>query len=102
MSDAFYSRDIASPEEYYAQCVTGHGSLEERFRDIDDRANFGDYMRRLDDPLTCNFVLDFGNEDAFCATNLHQDEFKALLVKPVRSLDPCFCNIGRVLTIPAS
>lgn len=84
MSDALYSRDLVSPREYYARFAADQGSLEARFKDIDDKAHFGTSMHLLDDPHTRNFVLDFGNEDAFCATDLSASEFKTLLGKPVR------------------
>lgn len=86
MSDAFYSRDLVSPREYYARFSADQGSLEAKFKDIDDKTHFGTSMHSLEDPHTRNFVLDFGNEDAFCATNLSPSEFKNLLGKPVRQL----------------
>ncbi|KAJ5179270.1 hypothetical protein N7492_002480 [Penicillium capsulatum] len=82
MSDALYSRDLVSPREYYARFTVDQGSLETRFEDIDDETHFRTSLQLLDDPHTRNFVLDFGNEDAFCATDLNRSELKALLGKP--------------------
>ncbi|KAJ5677028.1 uncharacterized protein N7477_002661 [Penicillium maclennaniae] len=87
MADAAYYRDLLSPQDYYASLNGDRGSawsLKDKFHDIDDKIHFKPYMKRLSDPLTKNFVLDFGNEDAFCATDLDRDEFQLLLRKPVR------------------
>lgn len=75
-------REAVGPREFYAS-LEPHGPLEHMFQDIDERANFREYMTRLQDPNTSNFVLDFGNEDAFCATDLTKDYFKTLFSKPV-------------------
>ncbi|KAJ5204496.1 uncharacterized protein N7498_005375 [Penicillium cinerascens] len=85
MVDATYFRDLLSPQDYYASLDGDRDSgrlLKDKFHDIDDKTHFKPYMKRLSDPLTTNFVLDFGNEDAFCATDLDKDEFKLLLSKP--------------------
>lgn len=91
MPETVYSRDLLSPQEYYAS-VGGNrdplDSLEDKFHDIDDKTHFGPYMRRLEDPRTWNFVLDFGNEDAWCATDLRTDDIKLLLRKQVRGNPP--------------
>lgn len=50
---------------------------------IDEKMQFYGAMRRLEDPLTRNFVLDFGNDDAWCASDLDTDELKLLFSKPV-------------------
>lgn len=87
MADAAYLRDRLGPQDYYASLDGDRGSgrlLKDKFHDIDDKIHFKPYMKRLSDPLTTNFVLDFGNEDAFCATDLDTDEFKLLLSKQVR------------------
>lgn len=87
MAEAVYTRDLLNPQEYYARLggdrTSREGSLKDRFHDIDDKAHFVDYMSLLQNPLTENFVLDFGNEDAWCATNLNEDELKLLLRGPV-------------------
>jgi hypothetical protein len=87
MADAAYVHGLLSPQGYYARLDGDRDSawpLKDKFHDIDDPTHFKPYMKRLSDPLTKNFVLDFGNEDAFCATDLGKDEFKLLLSKPVR------------------
>lgn len=80
-------RDGLSPQEYYASLggdrTSLEGSLKDKFHDIDDKAYFANYMGRLQHQLTQNFVLDFGNEDAWCATNLKKDELTMLLGRPV-------------------
>lgn len=89
MAGTVYTRDGLSPQEYYASLGgdrTWEGSLKDKFHDIDDKIHFNEYMGRLQHPHTENFVLDFGNEDAWCATNLKKDELTLLLSRPV-----CWC-----------
>lgn len=83
MSDTVYSRDPTTPRDYYSG-LDNDGSLAEKFKDIDEKIQFYGAMRRLEDPLTKNFVLDFGNDDAWCASDLDTDELRLLLDKPVR------------------
>jgi hypothetical protein len=82
MAETVYSRDPTAPLDYYSS-LDGGGPLVDKFKDIDDKIQFITAMRRLEDPLTGNFVLDFGNEDAWCASDLNTEEFKLLLGKPV-------------------
>ncbi|KAJ5351406.1 hypothetical protein N7452_000380 [Penicillium brevicompactum] len=82
MSETVYSRDsTTTPQEYYSG-LGNDGSIEEKFKDIDDKTQFYGAMRRLEDPLTKNFVLDFGNDDAWCASDLDTNELNLLLSKP--------------------
>lgn len=78
-----FMRESLDPKKYY-EGIQGHrGSLLEKFNDIDDPSYFRQYMQLLKEPETQNFVLDFGNEDAYCATDLVTEDFKALLSPPV-------------------
>lgn len=80
MSETIYSRDSTTPPDYYS----GLGaSLGEKFKNIDDDVQFQDAVCRLRDPLTRNFVLDFGDDDAWCASNLDTAELELLPTKPV-------------------
>lgn len=87
--------------DYYAS-LDSEGLLVEKFKDIDDKIQFSYAMRRLQDPLTRNFVLDFGNEDAWCASDLNSNEMELLLSKPVRLFEtllgasPFLFNIQRL------
>ncbi|KAF4252946.1 hypothetical protein CNMCM8714_006934 [Aspergillus fumigatus] len=81
MSSSSPSND-QSPYEYYAS-FTDRPSLQNIFRDIDEESCFNAYNSRLRDSQTQNFVLDFGNEDAWCAMNLSHEDFSLLLRKPV-------------------
>jgi hypothetical protein len=84
MAETIYERsDPRTAKEYYASLQGAHGTLESKFKNIDDKANFVDYMQRLKNPLTRSFVLDFGNEDAFCATDLNSGDFRGLLTGQV-------------------
>ncbi|RHZ43210.1 uncharacterized protein CDV56_100933 [Aspergillus thermomutatus] len=80
MSGSLASHD-QNPYEYYAS-FTGRPALQDKFRDIDEESCFHAYLRRLRDAQTQNFVLDFGNDDAWCAMNLGQEDFGLLLRKP--------------------
>ncbi|KGO68267.1 Small GTPase superfamily, ARF/SAR type [Penicillium italicum] len=86
MSHTTDSRDSTAPQDYYSS-LDDEGSLVEKFKNIDDKTQFNVAMRCLKDPLTQNFVLDFGNEEAWCASNLGTHELKLLLSKP---RDRCF------------
>jgi hypothetical protein len=94
MSSSSPSND-QSPYEYYAS-FTDRPSLQNIFRDIDEESCFNAYNRRLRDSQTQNFVLDFGNEDAWCAMNLSHEDFSLLLRKPVSRIR-IFINHGQVL-----
>lgn len=87
MAKPVYSREGPGPTEYYASLGGDHipleGSLKDKFHDIDDKVHFDEYRCQLWSSDTKNFVLDFGNEDAWCATNLRKDELTLLLSRPV-------------------
>lgn len=76
-------QDVFSPEEYYASLQPTGSLLKQKFQNIDDPDHFAEYMKRLRNPSTNNFVLDFGNEDAFCATDMRLEDFKTLFSKKV-------------------
>ncbi|KAJ5733840.1 hypothetical protein N7493_002626 [Penicillium malachiteum] len=76
------SRDSQNPQDYYAGFKREGGSLQHHFQDVDDLTHFKTYMRQLEQPETRNFVLDFGNEDAYCAINLETEDLRALLSQP--------------------
>ncbi|KAJ5382585.1 hypothetical protein N7517_000496 [Penicillium concentricum] len=81
MSYTTDSHESTAPHDYYSS-LDDDGSLVGKFESIDDKTQFYTAMRRLEDPLTQNFVLDFGNEEAWCASDLGTDELKQLLSKP--------------------
>lgn len=74
---------LLSPQEYYANLSGDRPSLGGKFHDIDDKTHFYNAMRRLEEPCTRNFVLDFGNEDAWYAADLDTEDVKLLLSRPV-------------------
>ncbi|KAJ5588563.1 hypothetical protein N7537_011241 [Penicillium hordei] len=86
MSHTTDSRDSTAPQDYYSS-FDDEGAFVEKFKNIDDKTQFYTAMRCLEDPLTQNFVLDFGNEEAWCASDLGTNELKLLLSKP---RDKCF------------
>ncbi|KAL4899561.1 hypothetical protein BDW74DRAFT_163400 [Aspergillus multicolor] len=78
MSEASPVRSLMTAEEYYSS-FPSHPNINKRFNDIDDPSCFREYLASLRDVQTQNFVLDFGNEDAWCAVNLEQQDVTALL-----------------------
>ncbi|KAL4989283.1 hypothetical protein BDW68DRAFT_156950 [Aspergillus falconensis] len=77
MSEASPVRSLMTAQEYYSSFP--HQNIREKFHDIDDPAHFREHLALLRDVQTQNFVLDFGNEDAWCAVNLEQQDLTALL-----------------------
>ncbi|KAL4816380.1 hypothetical protein BDW67DRAFT_162205 [Aspergillus spinulosporus] len=78
MSEASPVRSLMTAQEYYSS-FPNHPKIKERFHDIDDPAHFREHLALLRNVQTQNFVLDFGNEDAWCAVNLEQQDVTALL-----------------------
>lgn len=70
------------PFEYYSS-LERRPHLYDKFHDIDDKAYFMAYSKLLGEAQTQNFVLDFGNEDAWCAVNLEKEDIASLLRSPV-------------------
>ena len=83
MSELPQPRSFQTPEDYYSS-FTSCPHLETKFQDIDEEVNFKAYLQYLRDARTQNFVLDFGDNDAWCAVNLEQKDIATLLHKPVR------------------
>lgn len=65
-------------KDYYSK-TTGRPELFSKFLDIDLDDNLPKANSHLNDPLTRNFVVDFGSDDAYCAPNLEEDDLVALL-----------------------
>jgi len=90
--------------EYYSSFSNRPG-LAQKFNNIDEDVHFRDYQKHLQDAATQNFVLDFGNDDAWCAVNLDEEDFAALLDTPVFfsffifSCNVCVCIDNRLIGI---
>jgi hypothetical protein len=69
--------------EYY-ESLSSHTPISEKFKDIDNAQNFLHFQQMLVDKATRNFVLDFGDEDAWCGFNLTENDFVALIDGQVR------------------
>ncbi|KAL4976317.1 hypothetical protein BDW66DRAFT_135164 [Aspergillus desertorum] len=78
MSEASPVRSLMTAQEYYSS-FQHHPNIREKFRNIDDPAHFREYLALLRDVQTQNFVLDFGNEEAWCVVNLERQDLTALL-----------------------
>ncbi|KAJ0416073.1 hypothetical protein BJY00DRAFT_304404 [Aspergillus carlsbadensis] len=78
MAEGSPVRSLMTPEEYYSS-FPGNSSLSKKFRNIDEELHFRHSLGSLRDGQTRNFVLDFGNEDAWCAVDLEQEDLTALL-----------------------
>lgn len=73
------------PHEYYSS-FEKRPHLSEKFHDIDDETHFQTYLHLLGNLQTRNFVLDFGNEDAWCGVNLERDDIASLLRSTVSAI----------------
>ncbi|KAJ5975821.1 hypothetical protein N7481_009528 [Penicillium waksmanii] len=82
MAEHTHSRGGPTPQDYYDGFTRDRSSLKDRFKNIDEQVHFDNSVQQLSDPHTKNFVLDFGNDDAFCAMNLETEDLKLLLKKP--------------------
>lgn len=71
-----------SPHAYYSSFATSP-AIPRGFHDVDDETHFRGCLAHLQSSQTQNFVLDFGNDDAWCAVNLNHDDIAQLLRKPV-------------------
>ncbi|KAL6231405.1 hypothetical protein BDW75DRAFT_220298 [Aspergillus navahoensis] len=78
MSEVSPVRSLMTAQEYYSS-FPHYPNIREKFHDIDDPAHFRKHLALLRDAQTQNFVLDFGNKDAWCAVNLEQQDLTALL-----------------------
>ncbi|BAE64064.1 unnamed protein product [Aspergillus oryzae RIB40] len=74
---------LQTPKEYYSS-FNANSNLQEKFHNIDDEGQFRAYLGYLQDVQTRNFMLDFGNDDAWCAVDLEEEDIATLLrgVKP--------------------
>ncbi|KAL1983870.1 hypothetical protein VTN96DRAFT_9794 [Rasamsonia emersonii] len=75
-------RTLTTASEYYAGFQSTRPGLSQKFKNIDEEVHFREYQRLLLDRRTYNFVLDFGNEDAWCGVNLDEDDLVALMDAP--------------------
>lgn len=83
MSELVRSLSSDTPPKYYSS-FKARPHLQDAFRNIDEANNLKTYLALLKDAQTRNFVLDFGNDDAWCAVNLDQEDLALLLREPVR------------------
>ncbi|RAQ68185.1 hypothetical protein AFCA_010639 [Aspergillus flavus] len=83
MSGFLSSHSLQTPKEYYSS-FNANSNLQEKFHNIDDEGQFRAYLGYLQDVQTRNFMLDFGNDDAWCAVDLEEEDIATLLrgVKP--------------------
>uniref|UniRef100_A0A093VCL7 ADP-ribosylation factor n=1 Tax=Talaromyces marneffei PM1 TaxID=1077442 RepID=A0A093VCL7_TALMA len=64
--------------EYY-KSLPSQPALAEKFCNIDDAHNFRQCQQTLLNSATRNFVLDFGDQDAWCGFDLQNEEFVSLM-----------------------
>ncbi|TKA57594.1 hypothetical protein B0A49_10699 [Cryomyces minteri] len=85
------STDPQLPEYYQDIGVT---YLLQEFKNLDDRASFELFERAVGNPKTGNFVVDFGDEEAWCGFDLAVDAFNGLLeAKRPAALNTRWINI---------
>ncbi|PGH17206.1 hypothetical protein AJ79_01344 [Helicocarpus griseus UAMH5409] len=79
--------------DYYSN-ITGSPGLWDAFRNLDDPTDFAECRGCLANEATQNFVVDFGNDEAYGAFDLGVDDFAALLSSPrPKSLETRWINI---------
>lgn len=82
MAESTLARIPQNPLEYY-ESFTDSPHLKDEFHDIDNECHFQAYLQLLQQHDTQNFMLDFGNDDAWCARNLGEGDFTCLLRRHV-------------------
>ncbi|KAL1962853.1 hypothetical protein VTN77DRAFT_9128 [Rasamsonia byssochlamydoides] len=73
---------LQTASEYYSGFLSTRPGLSQKFKNIDEEVHFREYQKLLLDARTQNFVLDFGNDDAWCGVNLNVDDLVALMDAP--------------------
>ena len=68
---------------YYAS-LSGRPELGQCFRNVDQTAELDICREQLRKAATRNFLLDFGDEEAWCAIDLERDDYIAILSAGVR------------------
>lgn len=61
-------------------------ALAGKFSDIDHVHNFRQCQQKLLKSTTRNFVLDFGDQDAWCGFDLEKEEFMVLMKDQVGTM----------------
>jgi len=91
-------RDTARADQvpsYYSQIQDQNGQV--RFRNFDDKDTFDDYAAYVESATSRNFVLDFGEKEAWAAFNVGRCEIDGLLGSEVRGCP--FCDVDNILTV---
>jgi hypothetical protein len=68
---------------YYSQIRDQNGQV--RFQDFEDRSIYDKYAAYVESASSRNFVIDFGEREAWAAFNVGQQEIDGLLGSEVRS-----------------
>ncbi|RAO65574.1 uncharacterized protein BHQ10_001586 [Talaromyces amestolkiae] len=63
----------------FYKSLSSEPAFAEIFTNIDDAHNFRQCQQKLLTSTTRNFVLDFGDQDAWCGFDLEKDEFMSLM-----------------------
>ncbi|PGH07967.1 hypothetical protein GX51_01407 [Blastomyces parvus] len=80
-------------KDYYSS-ITSRPQLWEAFRNLDNAIHFAECRGCLIDEETRNFVVDFGDDEAYAAFDLEEEDFAALLSsKRPKSLETRWINI---------
>ncbi|OJD26316.1 hypothetical protein ACJ73_02302 [Blastomyces percursus] len=80
-------------KDYYSS-ITSRPRLWEAFRNLDNAIHFAECRGSLVDESTQNFIVDFGDDEAYAAFDLEEEDFAALLSsKRPKSLETRWINI---------
>ncbi|EQL37620.1 hypothetical protein BDFG_01194 [Blastomyces dermatitidis ATCC 26199] len=81
-------------KDYYSSVTSSRPQLWESFRNLDNAIHFAECQGCLVDEATQNFVVDFGDDEAYAAFDLEEEDFAALLSsKRPKSLETRWINI---------
>jgi hypothetical protein len=63
----------------YYMSLSLQPDLADKFSNIDDAHNFRQCQQKLLTSTTRNFVLDFGDQDAWCGFDMQKEDFVSLM-----------------------
>jgi hypothetical protein len=83
----------SSIPKYYTDCR--YDEINHTVHNLDDVAQFKILERKVVEPMTNNFIVDFGDEEAWSAFDLGAESIKKLLRREVSVLIPCRGNAAQ-------
>ena len=87
MSSSAEERQGANDREVLPQYYLRLNSpaIQSSIRNLDDKNNFEEFCRNVSDESSQNFLVDYGDDEAYCAFNLYPECFEKLVNSEVSS-----------------